>query len=98
LPGWLAKLTLDPVAAAALGEAYLKEHPAERDPKILLNLIETATAYGDTFDALDRTVRAEYAQADFVQVNGWILSHTEVRIYALIAVSGGLGAEVVANT
>jgi hypothetical protein len=85
LPDWLARLAFDPAACAGLGEAYLAEHPDERDPRYLLGVLEQSIGHGDTLASLDRTVRAEYLKGDFVQLRHWILSPTEARLYALFA-------------
>ena len=88
LPDWLSGLDLDPAAAARLGQVYLAAYPEENDAQGLLDALVQAVGGGETFAALDRAVRAEYARGEFVQVNGWILSRSEARLYALIAVSG----------
>ncbi len=88
LPNWLKQLALDPVAAAAIGDAYLAEHPKERNPRGLMRAIEQVMGGGDSFATLDQVVRAEYVRGDCVQVKRWILSRTEARLYALFAVNG----------
>lgn len=92
LPPWLASLALDPAAAARLGRAYLATRAEENDPQLLLDALERAVAsrggaVNADFAALDRAVRADYAEGHFVQVEGWILSTTEARLYGFIALS-----------
>lgn len=97
LPAWLQRLHGDPLAAARLGAAYLAAHPDEAAPGVLLRAIEAAlggpvdpaTAGGVDAAALaarlEAVVRADYRRGDAVSVNGWVLSRTEARLYALAA-------------
>lgn len=95
---WLAKIIGADDAAAQFGRLYLEAHPEENDRAVLVGLIEQAsgretdsTSPADpavVAAALQRVVRAEYARDAVVAVDGWVLSVTEARIYALVAVSG----------
>jgi hypothetical protein len=85
-------------AAARLGRGYLATRPDEaaRD-----RLVERLSAVVDTqpnadtprpcadevFHALEQAVRTDYAVERVVQVQGWILSVTEARLFALAALS-----------
>lgn len=79
-------------AAATLGRAYLAASPAEADPGRLLSLLE-ATLGSDASDEaallarIDRQLRSEYIRGDLVDVDGWLLSRTEARLYALAALA-----------
>lgn len=93
-PGWLAQPGADQAAAARLGRIYLETHPAEGDRNTLVGLIEEAMTpqTGDGADpaamaaALQEAVREDYARDVVVPVDGWLLSVTEARLYALLAV------------
>ena len=93
----LVRLTLDPVAAKRIGDAYLRAYPAEAGIDGLLEKLETALAEGavrelpeDTgqlAERLDRRVREEYRVDEVVRVDDWLLSVSEARFYAVIALS-----------
>jgi hypothetical protein len=80
-----------------LGQAYRQSRPAERDGGVLVAAIDSALTPelgGATLAAADplqviaalrRVVRAEYARGAVVQVQGWVLSSTEARLYGLVA-------------
>ncbi len=97
-PAWLPKLIGDQAAAARIGNAYLDLHPGHRSIDTLTTDIERslvnydATAV-DLRDAdrvasvLQRLVRHDYTVADVTSVDGWVLSTTEARIYALTALA-----------
>lgn len=96
LPPWLARLRGERDATARLGEAYLRAYPAERSLAVLLAAIEEAIgaqrrsngAAGDALAALEqlqRAVRDDYVRGEVVSVDGWLVSRTEARVYAVIA-------------
>lgn len=96
LPPWLARLRGERDATARLGEAYLQANPAERSLAVLLAAIEEAIgaqrcsdgAAGDAQAALERlqrAVRDDYVRGEVVSVDGWLVSRTEARVYAVIA-------------
>ena len=80
----------DSEAARAVGSAYLAAYPSEGRRSIIAGL-ERATARagkvrGATlFEALKLASRADFAAGETVEVDGWILSRTEARVYALAA-------------
>ena len=87
-----AALTMqgDAEAARAVGRAYLSAYPSERRQSIIAGLegaaARTGKLRGETFfDALKRASRADFAAGETVEVEGWILSRTEARVYALAA-------------
>ena len=92
-----SRLTLDPAAARHIGDAYLRARPAERDVESLLQGLESALAEGDDkrlpedagrlAERLDRRVREEYRRGELVRVDDWLLSISEVRCYAVIALT-----------
>jgi len=91
-PAWLAKIIGADDAAARFGRIYLEAHPAENNRDVLVGLIEQATVPTPPADpaamavALQQVVRAEYARDAVVAVDGWVLSVTEARLYALVSV------------
>jgi len=64
-----------------LGDAYLRIYPQENDVTTLKNFISDADLYNDT----DQTISHEFAVGNTCVINGWILSQTEARQYALFA-------------
>ena len=95
-PTWLSDAIVDPEAAAHLGRAYLDAHPEYDNSNMLVTDILRALARYDvsatagapeklrqTVAALQQLLRHEYAQGEIVTVNGWVLSVTEARLYAL---------------
>lgn len=82
----------DPEAAARFGRAYLAAHPDEADPDWLMHQLEATVLSGtdsapETAEAMfrrfERSVRAEYADGVVVLVDGWLVSRSEARLYAL---------------
>jgi ABC-type glycerol-3-phosphate transport system substrate-binding protein len=95
-PVWLTQVIGDPEAAARLGRAYLAAHPEYHRSDTLVAGIQQALARYDasatitndpqqTVAALQQLVRHEYAHGEAEAVDGWILSITEARLYALAA-------------
>jgi hypothetical protein len=93
--GWLLD-EYNRKAVERLGGAYRAAHPLERQSAVLADRIDAALAVaagaGQTVtdqaamvSLLQHRVREEYARDEVVRVNGWILSITEARLYALVA-------------
>ena len=86
-----------PDSAAAVGRAFLAGHPAEADRGRLAARLEQALRCQDCDPAQDRVerlraalarqVRADFAGARVVRVEGWVLSETEARLCGLAALS-----------
>jgi hypothetical protein len=82
-------------AVVRLGNAYRSAHPAEADAAVLLDAIDRALAAAGAgaaatppavlASAMQQRVRDEYTRGEVVRVTGWILSVTEARLYALVA-------------
>ena len=96
VPAWLPGAVGDADAAARVGRAYLAAHPGEANLDSLLAAIDSAlggrieAANSDpqgVLTALQRAVRAEYLRGESVNVQGWVLSVTETRVYALLALA-----------
>jgi hypothetical protein len=98
-PPWLWKTIADRQSAARLGQAYLDAHPEYHQYNALLTDIEQTLKRQDasisvtagaeqTASALQRLLGKEYARDDVVSVAGWVLSRTEARLYALVAMIG----------
>lgn len=89
----------DRAAAARLGAAYLVTHPHEADMEGLWRRIQAAgrAMVPEELPGSDagrlrwfqRLMRAEYAYGEGVLVEGWLLSASEARLYAMAA----LGAD-----
>ena len=96
-PAWLSDVTGDVNATLRLGNAYLGLYPEEQDPDHLISLIDEALVHLPQFDpaqlkhpdqiaiTLKRLVRSDYVNDDIVSLEGWVLSQTEARLYALVA-------------
>jgi hypothetical protein len=93
LAATLRSLVYDPAAARRFGQLYVRQVPAEHDPRILARLtVASLQAQQADVIALDRTslgqrldgrVRGDFASGVTVQLDGWILSRTEARLCAL---------------
>jgi hypothetical protein len=81
-----------PHSAQQLGFAYLVREPADL-PALLRSLEATVArlrpglAESRLGVELEQIVRGEYASGDTLVVDGWVLSRTECRLYALAALS-----------
>jgi hypothetical protein len=100
-PAWLGEITGERDAVVHLGNAYLAAHPGEQGAGFLVAAIERTCAARlgtDTLAGLEpqqavgilqRVVRSEYIRGDVVQVDRWVLSTSEARLYALVASLSG---------
>lgn len=96
VPPWLPGAVGDVDAAARLGRVYLADHPHERQLDTLLTAIDAALG-GDAgsggrdpqqvLGRLQEVVRADYRRDAAVNVQGWVLSVTEARVYAVLALA-----------
>lgn len=96
-PAWLSLIIQDPTAVIRFGITYLAMWPEEQEADHLMRLIEKDIARLPDIDstrlrqpgriahALKRRVRTDYVNDDTVNLEGWILSRTEARLYALVA-------------
>jgi hypothetical protein len=91
---WLSAAVGDTRAAARIGRSYLAAHPGEQNLDKLLEAIDAALggALGEAggasqsiLSALQSVVPAEYRRGESVEVQGWVLSPTEARVYAALA-------------
>jgi hypothetical protein len=85
-----------PDSAAAVGRAYLARYPTEAAPaRLVAGIIDGWER--DGFDAaragrralrrrLGEQVRRDFARGRVVSVDGWVLSASEARLFALAAV------------
>lgn len=101
-PDWSGWLLDDDNAGAiaGFGAAYRDAHPEESSPVVLSGFVDRALAAAavgqlPADDAglralLQQRVRAEYAKGEVVRVDGWILSVTEARLYALVSLQANL--------
>jgi len=95
IPEWLLATISHPGEASYFGRIYLQIHPQENNRSMLTQAIEeavvklhdkqVANSAEITFDRLDRAIRREYTRAEVINLQGWLLSRTEARLYALTA-------------
>ena len=80
-------------SAISIGRRYLREHPEEASPERLAGWLELPPAPTDvSLEAARRlgaglraTHRADLREGRVVQLDGWLLSITELRLAALLA-------------
>jgi hypothetical protein len=95
VPTQLAALLAHPQSAKVIGIEYLRAYPGEADMDMLLDLIVSqlgasdaglfASAEHQLRERLDTSIRADFAADRIVKLHGWVLSATEARLCALIA-------------
>jgi hypothetical protein len=93
VPAWLVDAVSDSQAAARFGAVYLASHPSEQEASALTAAIrQTVSRFrqvrgnevgAEGFELLDQLVREEYARGEVIRIDGWLLSRTEARLYAL---------------
>lgn len=88
----LLDLVPNRAAAAALGRIYLALHPDEADLGPLREHLHARSrapaSDGVSLRAqIEQQLRMDYLRGDLVEVDGWLLSRTEARLYALAALS-----------
>jgi hypothetical protein len=100
-PVWLPRITGERDAVLRVGRAYLDAHASERDTERLLASVDQALAgqQGQDFEptedsarmitALKRVVVDEYVSDQVTLLQGWVVSLTEARLYALAAMFYG---------
>lgn len=92
----LSRTIGDPAAAKRFGDAYLLAYPDEAGIDPLVDQIDAVLikGYGQGLDSADpkllaeqlaAQIKDEYRRGEAIQVDGWILSRSEARLYALIA-------------
>jgi hypothetical protein len=97
LPQILASLIDNPRSASAIGAACLKSLPAnENSIQQLTDAIlttgcdiEPMTTKQAAKSRIVNQIRDDFAEGAVVNVDGWFLSVTEARLYALVALSLG---------
>lgn len=81
------------VSAKIIGMNYLNAYPEENNYSTLLEKINIALEnHSDLKNEninpqILKIIKADFASENIVNLNGWILSRTEVRIYAIAALS-----------
>jgi hypothetical protein len=96
LAALLATFAPDTGSAKVVGREYLRQYPAEAHAAVLLERIflgdahrraEFVQANPEARRALvGQLIREDFAQGRIVHVRGWMLSHTETRLYAMTVV------------
>lgn len=71
----------------ALGKAYLKKAPSEKDKRTLVRrLLTDAPSDSAAIPSfLEQKISQDFETGDTVMVNGWVLSRTEARQCALFS-------------
>lgn len=82
----------EPERIRALGESYLKAHPEEADRERLISLLLDEIGEVSDLDSDEQlrervgaAVHDDFAAERTVRVEGWIVSRTEARLTALVA-------------
>ena len=93
----LKEIAPDEEIAEIVGKAYLKNRPEEADPQLLLERIFS----GDERDfedssfvakGLKERIRRDFEEHRTIELNRWLLSETEARVFALISIAGAVTA------
>jgi hypothetical protein len=88
----LGDLISNKPSAAEIGNVYLSQAGPAMDPESLADSIVAAgggpfATFGETRATVCAQIRSDFARGRTVLVDGWVLSQTEVSIYALVAVT-----------
>lgn len=91
-PESMREVRVDPKHLAIYAEQYLSGHPEERNPTVLVKALVGPA--GDERDDNVRELLRERIRMDFdvgrtVNLDGWILSVSEVRLWCLIHLLSG---------
>lgn len=91
----LTALFAHPASAAVVGRAYLRTAPMEADERRLVDLVcegipggRAVVAAGDVgqlHNHIRQAQRRDFAQGRLARLDGWVLSQTEARLCALVA-------------
>ena len=83
-----------PRAIRALGERYLEAYPGEGDRRRLIELVLDDLGVGEELGTgrafrlrIAELVRADFLAGRTLRLEGWIISRTEGRLAALVAVT-----------
>jgi len=93
-PGSAAAASDAAAAFARVGLRYLAVAPDERDRAVLAERLGTAGITGDVLAhvaALEQAVRRDFERGDILALDAWILSRTELRAAALLALTSPEG-------
>ena len=89
-----------PESAAQIGLAYLKAGPQTQSADEMVNAVVARLGVSPRLDAMTNAelkdgialaVRDDFAAMRTIEVDGWILAETEVRLCALTALLGDVG-------
>jgi hypothetical protein len=74
---------------SVLGKIYLKKFPNERDQKLLLRLLNLKNCRQPwsvkEIASLSKEIQEDAANDNFVDLDGWMISRTEARIFAVVS-------------
>jgi hypothetical protein len=84
----LAALFRHQASARAIGRRYLQHYPRENNVGHLLEgIISRPASNRELVVALQQQIRQDYVDERVVKLEGWILSVTEARLYALASLA-----------
>ena len=80
------KLLKDKEAIYDIGCTYRNLHPHEDNKEILIEHLRKSLGHDVSDASIKHLVSLDFEEGHVVQVNGWILSHTEARQCALYSI------------
>jgi hypothetical protein len=84
---FLLAVRVDPQHLALYAEAYLAGHPGEKNPAVLIRALvgeAGGSAGADVRKLLREKIRGDFEEGRTVNLDGWILAESEVRLWCLI--------------
>lgn len=78
-----------PAAVVVLGQRYLAAHPEDADREALRRALglDRADPEATKLERIDAALRHDLETGDVVDIEGWQLTRTECRLYALAALT-----------
>lgn len=86
---WLDDVIGNLDAASRIGKRYLAAHPEEQSADQILGAIAATVQGRLDFDGVSAAIKSDYVRGETVLVDGWIISRSEARVYALAALGRG---------
>lgn len=78
--------------ASFLGEKYLQENPTEHSIveglKVLITTNSTPKKINNQLKSLSEDSKYDFSKGNTVEIDGWILSQTEARLFSAIYIMG----------
>lgn len=86
---WLDEVIGNLEAASRIGKLYMAAHTEEQTADRILDEIATTVQGRLDFDGVSAAIKSDYVRGETVSVDGWIISRSEARVYALAALGRG---------